>query len=351
MRRMQTRKGRDASQARHRLRRLAMASAWGLWLLLLNAAACSGNTPDGQAGPAAAAGSASAALCSGRPGRLRGQSTQRLMVAGLDRSFIYYAPTTLDPNTPAPIVFVAHGHTMTADMMVDITQFSELAEREKFIAIYPTGQTGTNIRLDGPWNVGVGQNACPTALGVAPVATGDDQAFVDAMVSFADQDQCIDHDHVFMSGFSMGGYLSNETGCQNPRVRAVAPHSGGSHDLTTCTNATKPVLIMHFDSDAMVPYTCGTQTRDRWVERNGCSAANPMVKPVTGGNCEYYQGCRPGGQVGMCTFMVPPGMRTESAAGHAWSGGSKQGTGAGFAIPETQRATELAWSFFKQYAY
>jgi len=137
----------------------------------------------------------------------------------------------------------------------------------------------------------------------------------------------------------------------NPRVRAIAPHSSGSHDLSICPSTTKPVLIMHFDSDSLISYSCGTQARDRWIAQNGCSAASPTVQPVTSGSCEYHQGCRPGGRVAMCTFTVPAGARNETAPGHAWSGGSKQGTGASFAIPETQSAAELAWGFFRQYAF
>lgn len=45
--------------------------------------------------------------------------------------------------------------------------------------------------------------------------------------------------------------------------------------------------------------------------------------------------------------------RAESLPGHAWSGGSKEGTsmGANYAIPETASATELSWSFFKKYTW
>jgi polyhydroxybutyrate depolymerase len=289
-----------------------------------------------------------AGACTQKPGTLRGKSVQTLTAAGLSRSFIYYAPASLDPNVPAPVVIIPHGFTMNAQQMFDITGYAELAEREGIIALFPDGQAGG--LLAGPWNVG--SPDCSSSLGVLPLAQGDDQSFVNAMLRFAEADQCLDTEHVYMTGFSMGGYFANETACLRPEVRAIAPHSGGSHDLSACNSQRKPVLLMHFQEDGLIPFRCGQQARDRWLLKNGCSADAPDIKPVQGGSCEYYKGCPEGGQVTMCSFNVPmPSMSNEMYIGHGWSGGSKLGTGAGFAIPGTESATELSWSFFKQYAW
>ncbi|HKP63377.1 MAG TPA: PHB depolymerase family esterase [Polyangiales bacterium] len=317
--------------------------------MLLTSLGCSDDSGSDPMGATGAGSGAPAPACSGKPGALRGRSMQALMAGGLNRSFLYYAPPTLDPNTPAPVVIVPHGFMMTADMMFEITRYSELADREKIIVLFPNGQPAASL-LDGPWNVGAPE--CASSLGVLPVAKGDDNAFIDAMLSFAEADQCLDRSHIFMTGFSMGGYFSNHTGCVRPDIRAVAPHSGGVHDLSMCTSMNKPVLVMHFEGDALIPYNCGSQARDRWVALNKCQAAGPMTTPVKSGRCEYYNGCQAGGQVGMCSFMIPAG-RSEPYPGHAWSGGSKDGAagGANFAIPETESATELSWAFFKKYAW
>jgi polyhydroxybutyrate depolymerase len=308
----------------------------------------------GAAGMPAAVGGSNAAswpsamsACTGKLGMLRGKSTQTLMAAGLMRSFIYYAPATLDPNRPAPVVIIPHGYTMNADQMFDITGYSNIADREGWIAIFPNGQPSTTL-LSGPWNVG--NPDCSSSLGLLPLAQGDDQAFINAMLQFAQSDQCIDSQHVYMTGFSMGGYLANETGCTRPEIRAVAPHSGGTHDLSSCVSQHKPVLIMHFEGDALIPYMCGQQARDRWVARNGCSLAAPDVQMVNGGSCEYYKGCAADGQVAFCSFMIPSGSN-QAFAGHAWSGGSAMGSGSQFAIPQTEDASELSFRFFKQYAW
>lgn len=110
-----------------------------------------GGTPAAIGGSSAAVWPSTTGPCQGKPGMLRGKTTQTLMAAGLQRSFIYYAPTTLDPNRPAPVVIIPHGYTMDAEQMFDITRYSDIADREGLIAMFPNGQPSTNL-LSGPWN-------------------------------------------------------------------------------------------------------------------------------------------------------------------------------------------------------
>jgi polyhydroxybutyrate depolymerase len=282
--------------------------------------------------------------CMGKPGSKRGKSTQSLMAAGVNRTFIYYAPQNLDPNKPVPLVFVPHGALMSGQQMYDITSYATIADREGFVAIFPDGEGNMSL---APWNVGVGD----CGAGGLVSALGNDQAFMDAMLEFANADQCIDSDHVYMTGFSMGGYFSHENGCLRTDIRAVGPHSGGTHDLSQCKSKHKPVIIFHFTEDALISYTCATDARDKWVARNGCTASSPNVTTVKGGTCEYYKDCPADGQVALCTFAVPAGSMT-SVKGHTWSGGAPGSyAGSGYVETGTESAAELGWAFFKKYAW
>ncbi|HKU37982.1 MAG TPA: PHB depolymerase family esterase [Polyangiales bacterium] len=315
-------------------------ASWQYGILALLCAACASGPAERSDTPDATS------PCTGKPGRLRGKSTHTLSAGGLARSFVYYAPSGLDADTPAPVVIVAHGFGMDADQMFELTGYPALADRERFVLLFPNGQEPM-----APWNVG--DPDCITPMGPLPLARGDDDSFLDAMLEFAANDQCLDREHVFMTGFSMGAYFTNEVGCTRSDIRAISPQAGGSHDLSKCPVQRKPVLVVHFEDDSLVPYRCGTQTRDRWLQQSGCSASDPQVRNVQGGRCEYYRGCEPDGQVGMCSFQTPDGERTERSFGHAWAGGSKSGDAGGgaYAIPETASATELSWEFFKTYAW
>jgi polyhydroxybutyrate depolymerase len=290
-------------------------------------------------GGTSGAGGTTASACTGKAGQHRGKTTQMVMAGGMARSFVLFAPKTLDPNKPAPLLVVPHGFVMTGEDMFSITGYDKLADRDGFVVAYPEGEAGT------PWNVGSG--IC--GLGAFVAAAGDDQSFMNELIKSVEADQCLDHDHIFMSGFSMGGYFSNETACVNPQFRAAGPHSGGTHDLSQCPNKHKPMIIFHFKSDALIGYECGQGARDEWVKHNGCMASNPDVTMVKGGSCEYYKGCPADGQVAFCSFDEPAGGGGESVTGHAWSGGS-QATSS-FAIPSTESATDLGWAFFKKYAW
>lgn len=291
------------------------------------------STPGGQAGSSGGMrGTVEPSLpCTGKPGAVRGKSDQMLTAAGLSRTFVHYAPANLDPNTPAPVVIVAHGWTMSGQQMYDITQYHQIADREGFVVMYPDGEPASI----GPWNVGNG--ACPSAFAVLPVATGDDQAFIDAMLEFAEADQCLAREHVFVTGFSMGGYFANETGCLRPDIAGIGPHSGGSHDLSACPVQHKPAILFHGDLDAVIPITCGNEARDRWVQQNGCGSEVETVE-VKGGHCEYSKDCPADGQVALCLF---DGM------GHGWAGGQ----GGASAYPDYEAASQLGWEFFKEYAW
>ncbi len=274
-----------------------------------------------------------AGACGTRTGQ-RGL-TQRTILNG--RTYEVYLPQALDPKTIVPIVIVHHGYTMSGDSMRVITQYSALADSENIAVVFPDGEGGPNS-LGAPWNVGPGN--CASTTGPVPVATGDDFAFDEAMRADVEQDQCVDEKHTFVTGFSMGGYFSHHIGCMRPDfARAVAPHSGGTHDFSTCVAGHEPVIVFHGDSDPLIPMSCDDAAVQQWIVKNGCQTSGSAVS-VKGGTCTYYDGCPADGQVAYCKF---------SGLGHAWAGGAADG--GIFSNPNYEAATQLEWAFFKKYAW
>lgn len=305
----------------------------------------SGAAP-GDAGTEGALDTGSPVPCGTRTGQ-RGLTSRSLTAAGLKRTYLVYLPSPLDASKPVPFVFVHHGLTMSGQAMFEITQFTALADTEGFGVAFPDGQSGPNS-IDAPWNVGAG--TCPGSLGATVSAPGDDFAFLDAMEADVSQDQCLDPAHVFVTGFSMGGFFAHQAACMRPDIRAVAPHSGGTHDLSSCVTGHKPIIIFHGDSDPIIPDGCDvpgatntpagfTASAAAWAARNGC-AATFKTTTVAAGQCDYYDGCPADGQVAMCVLH---GM------GHCWAGGAADG--GIFSCAAFASATELQWAFYKMYAW
>lgn len=315
------------------LRRPYLASM-ASWLLCLSA--CSSGHKVGEADRDVDASSTEnvppAEGCAAKPGKLRGKSTQMLSVGGVMRNFVYYTPESLDPKEPAPLVIAVHGFAMTGETMYTVTGFKELADREGFVVAFPDGAS-----FASPWNVGAGITGVSTGLN----GKADDQAFLDAIQNFVEADQCLDRDHVFVSGFSMGGYFSNESGCLRDDLAGIAPHSGGTHELDECPGTIKPVILFHGESDGVVNYVSnGVLARDRWIARNGCSSEFDAEMVTGGGSCEYYKSCPEHAQVALCHFV---GLE------HKWAGGNDPSYWYG--DPDRASAAELAWAFWHKYAW
>jgi len=299
---------------------------------------------DAPAGSATTdAGSASASSCGTRTDR-RGSTDRSVMVAGVKRTYEVYLPAAVDPSMPIPLVYVFHGYTMSGDSMVSLTGYNAIADSDQVAVVYPDGEGGPNS-LVAPWNVGT--DVCPATGGLSPaLATGDDMDFIDAMRADIATDQCIDSDHVFATGFSMGGYMAHHVGCERTDFRAVAPHSGGTHTLTACPSTTKPIIIFHGTSDETIPDACDDPTAaqisgfpasaTQWAAHNGC-ATTYTTQSVENGTCMIYDNCPTGGQVEVCTF---------TSMLHCWAGGTGE-----FGCPTYASATALEWAFFKQYAW
>jgi polyhydroxybutyrate depolymerase len=289
--------------------------------------------------------------CGVRTG-MRLLTSRSVSVSGLDRTYLAYLPQSLDPLKPVPFVFVFHGALMNGQMMVDITQYTSLADSEGFAIAFPDGQD-PNI----PWNVARStQTVCGTGNSVNnpnPV----DFDFVDAIKAEVSRDQCLDAAHLFATGFSMGGYFSHHIACERSDFRAVAPHSGGTlANLSSCPTGHVPIIIFHGTGDGLIADGCDDPNATAvsgfppsatlWAQKNGCQNTYTTVPETSdaggSGQCYVYNGCPSGGQVELCTFNGMP---------HAWAGGLTGDAGTLLGAPTYPSATRLQWDFFKKYAW
>jgi polyhydroxybutyrate depolymerase len=292
---------------------------------------------------------------------MRGKTTRTLMVDGSPRTYVAYVPTSLDATKPAPFVFVFHGATMDGQEMFDITQYSTIADSDGVAVAFLDGQGTSSISgasaLD-PWNVSDdGATVCGNG-NLANNTNALDFPFMDAVKADISDDQCLDAQHVFATGFSMGGYFSHHVGCDRTDVRAIGPGSGGTIDsLSSCKTGHVPAIIFHGLGDPLIAPGCDDPNSTAqpgfppsavlWAQKNGCQTtyktiAEPGTASGKDGQCYVFDGCPADGQVELCTFKD---------MGHCWAGGGTAKNGTTYSCPGYASATQLEWSFFKQYAW
>jgi poly(3-hydroxybutyrate) depolymerase len=193
---------------------------------------------------------------------------------GTTREFWVHVPANYNPKTPHPLVVGLHwkGGQATDVYGTDNGAFYGLHQLygDSAVFVAPNGLVDNNERGWANYN-------------------DRDIHFMQSMVDQLKQGLCIDTKHVYATGFSFGGMMSNAIGCQmGDTFRAVAPMSGAL--WSGCADSPNKVaaILIHSKDDPVVPYQKGEEARDKFLAKNGCSNATSRIG--TNG-CVEYQGC------------------------------------------------------------
>ncbi|MBV9854043.1 MAG: hypothetical protein JOY82_05900 [Streptosporangiaceae bacterium] len=275
--------------------------------------------------------------------------TRTLDVNGLRREYLVHLPPGVSAATPLPAVIYFHGGGRApADWLsiVDMhSGFSQLADQERFIAVYPLGSTRPTDGRVG-WNTGS-----------APLVTydsrADDVLFVSRMLDDLQAIACVDNARIYATGFSSGGSMTDVLACHLAgRIAAFAPVEGAYFPVPGGCHPARPVSIISFagTGDDKVPYFTGVTTGiaagmesipqwlARWALLDHCDPAPAIFyhrKDIYGAN---YQRCAHGAE--LVHYRITGGQ-------HAWPGGTAW-LGAPAGTP-TINATSLIWSFFRSH--
>ena len=174
---------------------------------------------------------------------------------GLNRTYIYYVPEVL-PGTPRPLVFVLHGGGGTARQAMEImteSRWNELADRDKFIVVYPQG-------VNNRWN---------DCRGDVPGggSTADDVGFLSALIDDFAANYNIDVQRIYATGHSNGGMMSFRLAIElSDRIAAVYSNTGAMPAVNECAAPVNSVAIMYLagTADPLIPFEGGPV-----VTRNG----------------------------------------------------------------------------------
>jgi poly(3-hydroxybutyrate) depolymerase len=236
--------------------------------------------------------------------------TLSLKVAGQTRSCIFHAPAGI---SKAPVVFFVHGAGGKGFWFQRETQADVTADREKFIAVYPSassdGEAGTWQDMQGTSNF----------------------AFFFAVLDTLDARYKIDRKRIYMTGFSQGGFISYAAACHYSDVfAAIAPSSG--HSPQTCALKRPVPVFMTFG--AKEGPASFIKDMDAWVKMDKCQSPPTRISP--------YPASKPNSKIGRvsygsCDQGTQVVMDSVSGMGHLWTG------------PSYRSQADEVWAFFKQF--
>jgi polyhydroxybutyrate depolymerase len=275
-------------------------------------------------------------------------STEHLLVDGRLRTYQIHVPSGL-PDEPVPLLIALHQFTGTGAQMRDMTGFDAIADREKFIVVYPDG-------LERSWNYDL---SGVTAM----IKISDDEGFLLALIEHLKGDYRIDPGRIYLTGASNGAMLTQTMACRHSGLFAAAAPVMGSMEWNTARRCLPefpmPTLIIHGTADQIVPFDGGLreeiirnpnylsagQNASWWATQNGC-LDSPRVEripdrvPEDGTRVKVYrfEDCGPGREVVL--YAV-------EGAGHTWPG-SPNNAPASIVGPTSFEinASEVIWSFF-----
>jgi polyhydroxybutyrate depolymerase len=278
-----------------------------------------------------------AALWIARASRATDTQSGSISVDGRTRTYLLHVPAGHDAAGKIPLVLVLHGATQSPESAERMSGMSELADREDFVAAYPSG-TGRLSRVP-TWNSG---NCCGYAL----TNQVDDVGFIRALIDTIEGQYPIDPKRVYVTGISNGAMMSFRLACElSDKIAAVAPVEG-AQNLDCRPAHPVSVIIFHGTSDHLVPFDGGstpyqiggrrtdTPVEDTvafWVKEDGCASA-PRHEESSEVHTTIYSGCKIG--TGVALYAIQGGR-------HMWPGLAISGNN----VP----ATDLMWSFFTQH--
>lgn len=193
---------------------------------------------------------------------------------GMDRTYMLHVPA----GDPVGLVLSLHGGGGTGIAQRGLTGFDAVADAHNLLVVYPDG-------YEKSWADGRG--ASP-----ADRHHVDDVAFLVGLVTKLQNDYRVAPGHVFVTGMSNGGFMSNRLACDRANVFAAVAPVAGTLGVGVACNPSRPVSVWaaHGTADPLVPFKGGAVRGrgglshavsaeamvDKWRKADGCQGDPSM---------------------------------------------------------------------------
>ena len=237
------------------------------------------------------------------------------------RSYLLFAPSTINSNKPAPLVIALHGGLGSAAQFEGNSGLNDYAESNGFYVVYPNGISAIeNQAILQTWNAG---DCC----GPAAQKNVNDIAFVESLIKHLRNSLSIDKRRVFVIGHSNGGMLAYKLACElSDEISGIGVQSA-SLAINQC-QPTNPLSVVHihgtsdknFPIDggvgsgvAGVPFRSARFAVDTLATSNKCEASPETSKIKENTDLVIYSWKKCASYVGIRYIIV-------EGASHAWMG-------------------------------
>ncbi len=175
-----------------------------------------------------------------------GKNRFTTVVDGITREYYVHVPTGYKPDVPVPMVFMLHGTGGDGEKFYDQKGWTDVAEEENFIAVFPSSLRYKIIDdIDGPktttkWNTFPDAN-----WAFQPGEKGaDDIKFLRKVVVEMQGRYRIDASRIYLNGFSNGGQMAAKCSIEMSDLLAAVAENAGSFfvDTTYIPKRKLPVL-------------------------------------------------------------------------------------------------------------
>lgn len=255
--------------------------------------------------------------------------------AGLSRTFLVHLPPSYGTKFQA-IVINYHGYDNTAQRTAQHTNMGAEADKAGFILVFPQA-------VDSPpsWDAGIGHDG--------PTGDADDVQFTRDLISYMENNYCVDTHRIYVTGYSEGGGMVYRLACElSQQVAAFATVEGAFYHVPGGCNPSRPVpfLEIHGQADQLAPYggnpnagMASVQTMlNLWLGIDQCKSTNKVIFQKADVTGIEWPNCAAGTVVEH--YRISDG-------GHTWPGSSPE-PALGFTT-QTIDANVVIWNFFSQF--